>query len=326
LEEMHWAESTTLTHVSTVLRQDPNLCKALLQCFKGSGASASAAVISTREGEDGSKETVTSPLRFMNVKPFLMALLLSSASMPRQRQTCLDLIRDLVLEEASIWIKRKESAWVNCVVGSTQKESPSSPVDFSLKQLLNPERMHVIHTLQKVIDFAAQGSSYGGGGSTFLSTLVQLGFVLVDCVKKDVSVSQSSTFAWPVSEYFSLSQNAHLPTPQQLTSRSGLHLLSYLFRVFNEGDGHDSATPSSSLRRFILQTAAGKVCGGAPNAVHHSRLLVQLTEHADSLTPLTEFIDTLIEWIGHLPSGGMPAAGKISYQLNHLVAVDCPLV
>ena len=119
------------------------------------------------------------------------------------------------------------------------------------------------------------------GLETLLASLMQLGFLLIDTVKRDQSQSKKTASSPNSVVHCSVAS-------------SGRDLLANLF-----------LHGSDSLRRAILTACSTRVCGHAPNATEHAKLLPKLVADSQTVSFLAEFTGNIVEWLTYLPSGGI---------------------
>ena len=351
----------------TGLRGDPDLVKAVLRLVKGD-------VPALALGEDDT----TAPFRYLRLTPFRLCLGLTAASaLPRTRATALEAARDLVVEEQTIATKRAQSPWFNAVAGASVLLAEKDPTDerlsaefrdgSSLGSLEGRARRsdkagrHVFSCIQSVVGFASSKDGIGAELTGLMQSLVNLGFLLVDCVKKDspTVTCVAPTFGVASSVVKKLSREGKCPldelrnTGSNVSSQAneasadiGRRILAFLF--VTAGSKAHSGTMSSlssnsdvsPLCRSILHTASGKFCGMAPNAVQHSFLLRDLAlgsfeslgdVASSAITALAtdtapdilsaNFIPTIINYLSNIPGGGMPPAVAIASVVPALNAV-----
>jgi len=324
-EAYKWAKYTSLEHLGRVLRTDPDMSKAVLSLLSGDIVDTTSFTTSD-DGSDTTNKTTKNqkPFRYSRLTPFTLAMSLSMASaVPRMRTPTLSAIRDLIVEEQMIRIKRgldvngnvigMGKPWLNCLVQSLDGSAPSSDSRNSTPQKQNENGIgHVLTCLLSVAKFA-EGENSGVGMSSLLQSLSTLGFLLVDCVKKD-ELSSLSTLP----SFTSDSSVVMQPTPvlasnldissfnpnnnnnknnvdtsaPHATSVIGRFLLSYLYyqgaknsshftssslaSMSTIGGGSSSDNGGTGLCRSILRTSFDKFCGMSPNAYEHSLLLQDL--------------------------------------------------
>ncbi|GMH88510.1 hypothetical protein TrVE_jg6977 [Triparma verrucosa] len=162
-------------------------------------------------------------------------------------------------------------------------------VAASIKHSPRPNN-HLLQTLKAIsdtIDVTASSSAV----ETVVSTLIGLAFSLVDSVKKDVGGKK-----------------------QKCASSAAEAGRAILVRVFC-GVGEDEAT-TESIRRSIIKSLSQRCTGHAPNALEHSKLLSVLPKEY-----LYEFTGELVEWLGHLATGGLPPKAASSHLLPCLTSL-----
>eukprot|EP00978_Attheya_sp_CCMP212_P043894 scaffold294367_cov63-Attheya_sp.AAC.1 len=194
-EEVSWVQSTSLTHIATCLRSDVPLTKALLQLVKG------VSIVSTPStmGRDSTARN-DATFRHLRLTPFRLSMALTMASLvPRTRQSTLEVIRDLICEE-QVWNERCQSSpWIRCIAGTTLLVASGKKLEQeqSNPPKLNSRSIVCWSCLLSVVEFAMpssqQSANRSGEWSSLLQSLVQLGFMLVDLVKKDAIVTSSSS-------------------------------------------------------------------------------------------------------------------------------------
>ena len=329
-EAYKWAKYTSLEHLGRVLRTDPDMSKAVLSLLSGDIVDTTSFTTSDDGDDDGAdnKTKNQKPFRYSRLTPFTLAMSLSMASaVPRMRTPTLSAIRDLIVEEQTIRIKRGLDVngnvigmgrpWLNCLVQSLDGSAPSSAATRnSTPQKQNENGIgHVLTCLLSVAKFA-EGENSGVGMSSLLQSLSTLGYLLVDCVKKD-ELSSLSTLP----SFTSDGSLAMQPTPvlasnldissfnpnnnnnknnvdtsaPHATSVIGRFLLSYLYYQGAKNSSHFTSSSLASMStigggggssssdnggtglcRSILRTSFDKFCGMSPNAYEHSLLLQDL--------------------------------------------------
>ncbi len=215
--------------------------------------------------------------------------------------------------------KSRRQPWMDCLVRCLEMECTNkndhdnSNDDDGVYKGIN----HVLHCLLLVAKFAENehgGSSFGMGGggevlkgggggcaSSLLQSLHQLGFLLIDCVKKDepsktesltskLKAMQSIAVLAPNLDISSFSSN-NVTNVSGITSTSaprtaaaaGRFLLSFLFYQSSSSSSSSSSLcmPSSqrgdtALCRSVLRSSFEKCCGNAPNALEHALLVKDL--------------------------------------------------
>ena len=312
-EEWKWSRYTSLSHLGTCLLLDPEMSNAVLSMLGGE-------IIS------GSSSSITTPFRYQRLTPFKLAMGLSMASsVPRMRQAALGCIRDLILEEETIRIRcglgrdgkrvGLGKPWMLSLVRCLEMVSSSETKEFQLEN----ETGHVGHVLRCLIMVAkfAESSGHGGGGrvgggsaSSILQSLITLGFLLVDCVKKDEPASKNaveasallgSTLDLSVLNRISCGQNEAEASSNHATSCIGRVLLCYLFYQSAVESSHfmssslsrGSNEAGTSLCRSILKSSIDKFCGMAPNALEYAKVLTDLLQFSPaSLKAVTDGAET----------------------------------
>ena len=362
-------------YVGTGLRGDPNLVKAVLRLVKGDIPATS------HRGDDDADAPSSglAPFRYLRLTPFRLCLGLTAASaLPRTRATALEAVRDLVVEEQTVATKRTQSPWFNAVAGASVLLAEKDPTEervaaefrdgSSLGSLEGSARRgdkaagrYVFSCIQSVVGFASSKDGIGAELTGLMQSLVNLGFLLVDCVKKDSptvtcvappfgvtsSVTQKLTREGksPLDELRHTGSNVSTKA-NEAAADVGRRILAFLF--VTAGSKAHSGTMSSlssnadvsPLCRSILHTASGKFCGMAPNAVQHSYLLRDLalgsfeslgdiassaiTALATETAPdilSANFIPTIINYLSNIPGGGMPPAVAMASVVPALNAV-----
>ena len=145
------------------------------------------------------------------------------------------------------------------------------------------ESLHAVKCIFEILDISSNSSA----SETIVSFIVDLSFMLIDTIKKD-SASSSN---------FGRSKSAAAAT----TAKAGRMILKRIF----DGVGSDEAT-LESIRKSIIKKLSLKCTGHAPNALEHSKLLETLCSDSTSLEGMYDFAGDLVEWLGHLTTGGLP--------------------
>ena len=355
-EALRWAVGTSLAHVGTGLRGDPDLVKAVLRLVRGeAGPSALTAGPAGGQGDHCTAAARLPPFRYLRLTPFRLCLALAAASaMPRARKASLEAIRDLAVEEQTMKAKRSQSPWFNAVAGSAVIRAQLVPADKAIENRAREEYQrpdahvgsvgqHVLSCVRSVIEFSSSKDGIGTELTGLLQSLISLGFLLVDCVRRDngtfsppsgtgspaSSSSSGSNFGTsstlgPHSALQALisERNATVAVSRQANEAAadcGRHILALLF--VNAGSASASSFSSaaggsvSPLCRSILHDCADKFCGMAPNAVQHSFLLRDLA--------LASICDTRVAFVGSasMANGSAPdilAASFIPTITNYL--------
>lgn len=355
-DEWRWSRYTSLSHMGTCLRMDPEMSKAVLAMLGGE--------ISHNGGNDA-------PFRYQRLTPFKLAMGLSMASsVPRMRQAALGCVRDLILEEETIRIRCGlgrdgemvgfGEPWMLCLVRSLEKVSSGDKNAFQDLPSKNEDGNigHVLKCLVIVAKFADSSDNGGGMRSgdiscapMILQSLVTLGFLLIDCVKKDEKSSSTaikfSTLLGNTLDMSILNGVSSADTSaNHSTACTGRMLLSFLFYQSAAASSHfmtsslsrGSNEGGTSLCRLILKSSIDKLCGMAPNALEYGKVLTDLLqfsplaltsitrdleagcdeldnsqkEQVISLAMATHHIPMLIDTLSNVPGGGM----------NHTVASE----
>jgi len=290
----------------------------------------------------------------------------------------LEAVRDLIVEEQTIATKRTQSPWFNAVAGASVLLAEKDPAEErvsaefrdgasrgspegSAKRGDDKTGRYVFSCIKSVVGFASSKDGIGAELNGLMQSLVNLGFLLVDCVKKDspAATCVAPTFGIASSVMKKLTREGKCPldelrhTGSNVSSKAneaaadvGRRILAFLF-VTAGYKAHSGTTSSlsanadvSPLCRSILHTASGKFCGMAPNAVQHSFLLRDLalgsfeslgdvaSSAATGLATDTaldilsaNFIPTVINYLSNIPGGGMPPAVAIASVVPALNAV-----
>jgi len=365
-EQVRWTICTSLSHLGRMLRNNPSLPNVLLQIIKGKKAHLMHQ--NQRDGGDG--DGVVGAMRYTRMTPMLLALGLTMASsIPRMKMSLLEAVRDLVLEEEMVRCKRFTSRYVNSIVAlmdSGQRVDEEGNIVLrgeedvlgsmvqDLKHYVGrddvtsqmesglEERSHMMKCMKSLV-LLAEGGKEGGGSasdaefSTLFPTLISLGFMLIDSVKKDLVVETSgntSAYCLPpipncASELAGNSINAVQQQANANVAKIGRSLLVYLFiRAGGSPDDEGVVTVSgfstsmaSPQCRIILQMACEKFCGMAPNALEHSFFLKDLARDqsqgdSGNATNISvglgahileeTFVPMIIDLLANIPGGGMP--------------------
>ncbi|KAL3805574.1 hypothetical protein HJC23_005818 [Cyclotella cryptica] len=330
-EEWRWSRYTSLSHLGTCLRSDPEMSKAVLSMLSGE-------ILSTPSAADSSNASSGSnpaPFRHQRLTPFKLAMGISMASsVPRMRQAALGCVRDLILEEETIRIRCGLSRdgkrigfgkpWMLCLVRCLEVVSKGE--ETSLKEFqLERESGNLGHMLRCLVLVAkfAESSDHGGGmgsggvsegcASSILQSLISLGFLLVECVKKDERSRNNdacardllaNTLDGSFLNHGNSCSNAAETSAHKATACIGRVLLCYLFYQSASASSHFMASSLSSISRssneggaslcrFILKSSIDKFCGMAPNALEYAFLLTDLLQFSPTtLKSVTQTLDT----------------------------------
>ncbi|KAL7455815.1 hypothetical protein ACHAWC_007336 [Mediolabrus comicus] len=307
-EAWTWARYNSISFIGTCSVSDPEMCKAVLSMLGGEITRSNGGVTSGGEVE-------VAPFRYQRLTPIKVAMGLSvSKAVPRMRTQVLEMIRNLVMEEEMIRIKCGRGVtgnvmglgqpWMDCLVRSVQMKRHCSS---SKKHHNNCGVGHVLLNIISVAKFALDTESGGRGGLDLLQSLISLGFLLVDCVKRDEPKS-SSTNAIPssrilssVMEIASFGDNSSTKvstvdtSAAHATASTGRFILCclfyqsaasashYLSSSLTTSHGASSSEGGTSLCRTVLKTSFDKFCAMAPNSVEHSLLLTDLLNFSPKL-------------------------------------------
>lgn len=299
-DEWKWSRYTSLAHMGTCLRMDPEMSKAVLAMLGGE--------VSAQDSSGN-----VAPFRYQRLTPFKLAMGLSMASsVPRMRQSALGCVKDLILEEETIRIRSGlgrdgkkvgfGKPWMLCLVRCLEKVSSGDANAWKDFQLEN-EDGHIGHALKCLVMVAkfAESSEAGGGSSIsagsasmILQSLVTLGFLLIDCVKKDETSSkgdiQASTLLSPTLDLSFLTGSAGSSledtSATHATACTGRMLLCYLFYQSAAAASHfmmsslsrGSYEGGTSICRLILKSSIDKLCAMAPNALEFGKVLTDLLQ------------------------------------------------
>ena len=318
-EAWRWARYNSLAHVGAHARSDPEMAKAVLSLLGGEIMATTSTTTAVFTGDD----TSIAPFRYQRLTPFKLAMGLAVATaVPRIRTQILETIRDLVMEEETIRIKCGRGItgdviglghpWMDCLVKSVQMAGAAK--NNGLKGLLTSSKDekhnsgigHVLSNIVAVAKFGADTESVASGvgrGLDLLPSLISLGFLCVDCVKRD-EIKISSTNAVPsacslapildISSFGNERGGAKATvtvdtSAAHATASTGRFVLCCLFYQSAASASHylssslttsDGASSSNdggtSLCRNILKTSFDKFCAMAPNSLEHSLLLTDL--------------------------------------------------
>lgn len=318
-ELWRWTQYTCLSHMGSCMRSDPEMAKAVISMLIGECDSTVDSILSDAANEkDGSE---IPPFRYQRINPFKLAMGLSMASsVPRVRSLALRALQDLIMEEETIRIRRgldvdgntlgMGQPWMNCFVKCLEFSSGCQTEVIDVDRNIGHGRKlsRMLRCLLSVAKFAESsehgvgvGSGGGGGGSAsyLLQSLLSLGFLLIDSVKKDDIIDskspapQSFSVLAPTTDISSFDGDTSFRADTSAihaAARIGRFLLCFLFYQSAAGSSHflsrslSSMTASSStdggtpLCRSILRSAVDKFCGMAPNALGHAQLLIDLLE------------------------------------------------
>jgi len=277
---LRWTESNALSHVGSALRHNQDLGKSLVKLVKNGGIATNA--------------KRSRPYRYLYLTEFRCALVLTAAfTVTRIKAGLLVLLRDLIFEEHAIYWYKVRMAAYSCYSHSfdfhscqiKKKSNFINSVSSTLMGDIGSDHImkgphHVSSCLSKLaFDFTSIGGD--AGSESLLSSLMQLGFLMIDCVKKDTTDNKlASTLNQEVSKNVAL---------------CGRKLLASLFE-----------TGSDSLRRAVLAACSSRVCGRAPNAVEHSKLVHVLSSRSRCISLFAEYIPMIVEWLTYIPNGGIP--------------------
>ncbi|KAL3799646.1 hypothetical protein ACHAW5_004517 [Stephanodiscus triporus] len=336
-EAYRWARYTSLSHLGNCLRSDPDLCAAMLSLLAGE----TSPVDDDEDDDFDDRQRRRRPFRHARLTPFRLAMGLSMASsVPRMRTSALDAVRDLAVEEETLRARRgfrtaalddvlfggkgeggiARRPWMDCLVRCLKMDVVEGKGGGGGGDIVGPEGDDgipiVLRCLLSVAKFAesenamtmgggACGGGVGGGcASSLLQSLSQLGFLLIDCVKKDepcctassssssiVSAMRATAVLAPHLDISSFGgggsdgNDTSSSSAPHAVATIGRFLLCYLFYQsslsssrfspssvsFHGGRGDDIA-----LCRSIMRTSFDKFCGMAPNASEHAMLLMDL--------------------------------------------------
>ncbi|GFH59925.1 hypothetical protein CTEN210_16401 [Chaetoceros tenuissimus] len=379
LIEGHEVICTCLSHIGRTLRSNPSLPKVLLNILKGKKP----------ELIQGEKQS----LRFTRMTPMLLAMGMTMASsIPRMKIVALEAIRDLVLEEEMVRSKRYSSKFVNTAMAflmnkeniqlrmnedgnfddndelvKEAQESVFSDLKYyaDSKECTDKDLIanSVVLSNLKVVVSLVQGRSAASAHSSnevefssLLPTLISLGFMLIDAVKKDIIPKESKNLSAyllpPIPSCQTELEGNSMSTIQQKanqnTAKVGRALLVYLFLHGSgkkEDEDEDIVTSAYNTEnvephcRLILQSSFEKFCGMNPNAFEHALLLRDLISNEDGSETKFEKIETIsqgahmmeesfipmiIDLLANIPSGGMPArvSSVVFPVLNVLLKIN----
>ena len=398
VESYRWARYTSLSHLGNCLRSDPELCKAMLSLLAGEKTTDyndddNSTIMDDHQSHRGREH----PFRYGRITPFKLAMGLSMASsVPRMRTMVLNIIRDLILEEETLRVRRRRSStldsalfggggkdmisgagasdqpWMDCLVRCLEENVDGDNPAVSAGK--NKDGISIV--LQYILSVAkfaegedgmAMAGMIGGGGgvsggcaSSLLQSLSQLGFILVDCVKKnDLEVSATSvnhiTAMLPTTvlasniDISSFGGSRSASDGNSSTARAvatiGRFLLCYLFYQSSSSSSRFSSSSNSlssnsgggdtAFCRSIVRTSFDKFCGMAPNALEHATLLLDLLrfrpssiglndgdENENSINgdELRDLRIALVLTTNHLPSIIDTLAGVSSGGMSPIVA------
>ena len=117
-QEIHWTIFTSLNHLGNVLRSNPILPTVLLKILKGSMSYSSIPIATPTQTSSSSSSSSISPppFRYLHMSPILLAMGLTMATyIPRMRDSTLECLKDLVMEESMIQMKRTKSDWFHAL-------------------------------------------------------------------------------------------------------------------------------------------------------------------------------------------------------------------
>eukprot|EP00557_Chaetoceros_sp_GSL56_P010309 CAMPEP_0176476478 /NCGR_PEP_ID=MMETSP0200_2-20121128/71_1 /TAXON_ID=947934 /ORGANISM="Chaetoceros sp., Strain GSL56" /LENGTH=1561 /DNA_ID=CAMNT_0017872145 /DNA_START=111 /DNA_END=4792 /DNA_ORIENTATION=+ len=369
-EQIRWTIGTSLSHLARIFRNNSSLPNVLLGIIKGNKAHLMAKS-STNHNNDSTGEELVELQRFKRLTPMMLAIGLTAAStIPRIKMDVLEAIRDLVVEEELMRWKRCHSRWVNGTMalisskgninelgdcdedGIHQEEMLKDLKRFQQQSEASIEKSllddsHILKCMNSVVELVISSADERISDAEFsalLPTLISLGFMLIDSVKKDALVNETSgmisavllpTIPSCASEVAQNSMQNIMKKANASAAKIGRRLLVNIFidsAENNDTDGItviDSGISKSSLTlspqcRMIFQRACEKFCGMAPNALEHSHLLRDLmfyqsqcdvdsgdlrydTTFGKGAHILEEcFIPSLIDVLANIPGGGMP--------------------
>ncbi|KAL7521904.1 hypothetical protein ACHAWX_006627 [Stephanocyclus meneghinianus] len=330
-EEWRWSRYTSLSHLGTCMRSDPEMSKAVLSMISGEILSTSSAV----DSSNTSSSNNIPPFRYQRITPFKLAMGISMASsVPRMRQAALECVRDLIVEEETMRIRcglNREGKrmgfgkpWMLCLVRSLEMISRGKGTSLEEFQL-ERESGNVGHMLRCLVLVArfSESSEHGGGtgfgsvsegcASSILQSLISLGFLLVECVKKSEVLRNNdagaanllaSTLDISILNSGVSGSNEAETSANHATASIGRVLLCYLFYQSAAASSHfmvsslssssrTSSPGGSPLCRSILKSSIDKFSGMAPNALEYATLLTDLLQFSPAtLKSFTKNLDT----------------------------------
>jgi hypothetical protein len=361
-EQIRWTIGTSLSHLARILRNNSSLPDVLLRIIKGKKAHIMA--------KYKDNETVEQQ-RFRRLTPMMLAMGLTAAStIPRIKVDLLEAVRDLVVEEELMRWKRCHSRWVNCTLalicskgGNIDETGDCDENGIDKEEMLRDlkrfqqqneafvektlfDDSHTLKCMNRVLELVCSSADERISETEFsslLPILISLGFMLIDSVKKDTLLDETSSISavtLPIipscaSEVAQNGMQNIMKKANSSVAKIGRHLLVNIFIQSASNSDNDEITVIDSgvsrscilspQCRMILQTACEKFCGMAPNALEHSYLLREImfyqnqsnddddgnlrydTRFGKGAHILEEcYIPSIIDVLANIPGGGMP--------------------
>ena len=195
--------------------------------------------------------------RHLALTPSLLSLLLALASSsPSSRDASLGCVRDMVVEEAAHRVEIASAPWLSAVAAGTATDGP-------------------LTTLTSILTFLSFAKA--SSNDSFLWSLSELGFMLVDVVPRDACSSKNRD-----------------PPHYAAAASVGRTVLAAVFDA------------SSAAASSVVKTVTARATGRGPNAVEHAKLLLEIARVSPDA--LAEHTPSIVGWLGHLPTGGLPPA------------------
>eukprot|EP00520_Triparma_pacifica_P014953 CAMPEP_0118635372 /NCGR_PEP_ID=MMETSP0785-20121206/2041_1 /TAXON_ID=91992 /ORGANISM="Bolidomonas pacifica, Strain CCMP 1866" /LENGTH=622 /DNA_ID=CAMNT_0006526401 /DNA_START=155 /DNA_END=2019 /DNA_ORIENTATION=+ len=238
--------ATTLSHFLSALRNNRELAKTVLKYAKGELSSN------------------PSPLTFARMSLFSVMLMvgLSSSSLSL-KDSAISELKNLFVSCVSYGLKSKDSKWIHRTISAMSLSSARATVSSS----------HMMDMIDSLISISSDSAAF----ETVASTLIDLGFLLIDEVKRDNK------------------------TPSLVHAESAVQGRALLTRIFGMGGRKEVG-----MRKTIVKKLSMHSTGRAPNAIEHAKLLNSLVQETDTRSYLVDFAPDLAEWLLHLATGGLP--------------------
>ena len=238
--------ANTLSHFLSALRNNRELAKTVTKYAKGELSSN------------------PSPLTFARTGIFSVTLMVGLASSSlSHKDSAISELKNLFVSCVSYGHKSKDSKWIHRTISAMSPSSARTSISSS----------HMMDTIDQLISISSDSAAF----DTVASTLIELGFLLIDEVKRD----------------------DRTPSPDQVESASQGRAL--LARIFGMGGRKEDG-----MRKAIVKKLSMHSTGRAPNAIEHAKLLNSLVKEKETRDYLADFAPDLAEWLLHLATGGLP--------------------
>lgn len=345
-EALSWATRTSLTHLCTILRSDPILPQVLLKLLKGQSAKLQTAAnlpfrymcMTPFKMAMGLTMAYSIPRMRTRTLECLRDLVVEEELIRQKRfssvwfNACAAV---LVTGVTKVMEENTEKNGPGNVLTREVKKYVSQDCDNHCVL----DSSHMFQCMQNLISMV-DGNEPNAEDSALDQSLVSLGFLLIDSVGGKGSSAATAcklgkgAFVLPPlpscatillqNSTSTLTKKAHTNV-----SKIGRALLTHLFikawkvaneeNVFGSGGYSGSLSSSAPLCRSILLTASEKFCGMAPNALEHSYILrdmacCQKSGQVKCASPETTgadilgeaYLPVMIDFLSHIPGGGMP--------------------